>query len=166
MRIVRSTDIEVRKSPSISATVYPKGYAMIGNDGNIWEIMLDNRGVHRWQRQKLSEQQKKELIEKLKRQIRAYKMLVEDDYEIKYELEQKVKNKIKEFEHHHDEVSKDSARLLREFLRSSFAHGGRIDQLNEKKKMYESALSNTSSPAQKEYYIKKINELDSHRKFN
>lgn len=37
-----------RPSPSISATAYPRGFKMIGNDGNMWEIALDSRGVHRW----------------------------------------------------------------------------------------------------------------------
>lgn len=37
-----------RPSPSISATAYPRGFKMIGNDGNMWEISLDSRGVHRW----------------------------------------------------------------------------------------------------------------------
>jgi len=38
----------MRPSPSISATAYPRGFKMIGNDGNMWEISLDSRGVHRW----------------------------------------------------------------------------------------------------------------------
>jgi hypothetical protein len=38
----------MRPSPSISATAYPRGFKMIGNDGNMWEIALDSRGVHRW----------------------------------------------------------------------------------------------------------------------
>jgi hypothetical protein len=38
----------MRPSPSISATAYPKGFKMIGNDGNLWEISVDSRGVHRW----------------------------------------------------------------------------------------------------------------------
>lgn len=37
-----------RPSPSISATAYPRGFKMIGNDGNMWEISVDSRGVHRW----------------------------------------------------------------------------------------------------------------------
>lgn len=38
----------MRPSPSISATAYPRGFKMIGNDGNMWEISVDSRGVHRW----------------------------------------------------------------------------------------------------------------------
>jgi len=48
--IYRSEDVKLRKSPSISATVYPVGYKMIGNDGNMWQIARDSRGVQRWQK--------------------------------------------------------------------------------------------------------------------
>ena len=46
--IERSHNKFERPSPSISATIYPQGHRMIGNDGNVWEIHLDSRGVHRW----------------------------------------------------------------------------------------------------------------------
>lgn len=49
--IMRSQDVAVRKSPSVSATVYPVGYRMVGNDGNMWQIVRDSRGVQRWQKQ-------------------------------------------------------------------------------------------------------------------
>lgn len=48
--ILRSSNPEKRPSPSISATIYPAGYTMEGNDGNTWEISLDSRGIHRWKR--------------------------------------------------------------------------------------------------------------------
>ena len=44
----RSTDIALRKSPSVSARVYPEGTIMEGNDGNNWTITVDSNGVHRW----------------------------------------------------------------------------------------------------------------------
>lgn len=40
----------LRPSPSDSATVYPVGYRMIGNDGNTWEVRANASGVQRWQR--------------------------------------------------------------------------------------------------------------------
>lgn len=48
--ILRSSNPEKRPSPSISATIYPAGYTMEGNDGNTWAISLDSRGIHRWKR--------------------------------------------------------------------------------------------------------------------
>lgn len=44
----RSTDVALRKSPSVSARVYPEGTIMEGNDGNNWTITVDSNGVHRW----------------------------------------------------------------------------------------------------------------------
>lgn len=38
----------IRPSPSVSATAYPEGYKMIGNDGNMWKIALNSKGIHRW----------------------------------------------------------------------------------------------------------------------
>lgn len=46
----RSQDKEKRPSPSISAKIFPAGYRMEGNDGNIWEISVATNGVHRWVR--------------------------------------------------------------------------------------------------------------------
>ena len=50
--ILRSSNAEKRPSPSVSATIYPAGFKMEGNDGNIWEIALDSRGIHRWKKVK------------------------------------------------------------------------------------------------------------------
>lgn len=46
----RSQDKEKRPSPSVSAKIFPAGYRMEGNDGNIWEISVASNGVHRWVR--------------------------------------------------------------------------------------------------------------------
>lgn len=39
---------ETRPSPSQSATKFPAGTRMRGNDGNLWEVRLNKAGVHRW----------------------------------------------------------------------------------------------------------------------
>ena len=49
---LRSTDKDKRPSPSISATIFPVGHTMEGNDGNMWQINEDSRGIHRWGRVK------------------------------------------------------------------------------------------------------------------
>jgi len=38
----------MRPSPSVSATVYPEGYKMVGNDGDMWKIAINSKGIHRW----------------------------------------------------------------------------------------------------------------------
>jgi DNA repair protein RadC len=46
--ILRTQDKSKRPSPAVSATIYPAGYRMEGNDGNMWEISVSSNGVHRW----------------------------------------------------------------------------------------------------------------------
>ena len=40
--------LQNRPSPSASATMYPVGTQMTGNDGNIWEVRASATGVQRW----------------------------------------------------------------------------------------------------------------------
>ena len=60
-RTKRKTD---RKSPSESATLFPKGTKKKGNDGNMWIITVTKKGVHRWSKynDKVSVKGKKYLI--------------------------------------------------------------------------------------------------------
>lgn len=39
-----------RKAPTASATLFTRGTTKKGNDGNKWTIVVDHRGVKRWQR--------------------------------------------------------------------------------------------------------------------
>lgn len=41
-----------RKAPKKSATVYKPGTRMKGLDGNMWKVVVDKRGVRRWQKYK------------------------------------------------------------------------------------------------------------------
>ena len=75
-----------RPSPSISATAYPRGFKMIGNDGNMWEIALDSRGVHRWKRTSTaSSSEKKQQDEKLYEAIQVLES-VRGDVDVEDEL--------------------------------------------------------------------------------
>ena len=53
-----------RKGPSESATLFPKGTKRVGNDGNMWIITVNKKGVHRWSKDndKVSVKGKKYLI--------------------------------------------------------------------------------------------------------
>ena len=39
-----------RQGPFESATAFPVGYRLWGNDGKRWEVMSDKNGRHRWKR--------------------------------------------------------------------------------------------------------------------
>ena len=43
---------KVRQGPSESATLFGKGTTKLGNDGNMWTIVVTDSGVHRWSRVK------------------------------------------------------------------------------------------------------------------
>lgn len=44
----RPTDVKKRKSPPYSAKQFPKGARKKGNNGKMWTIVTDKRGVKRW----------------------------------------------------------------------------------------------------------------------
>ena len=44
----RPTDLKKRKSPPYSAKQFPKGARKKGNNGKMWSIVTDKRGVKRW----------------------------------------------------------------------------------------------------------------------
>ena len=41
---------KVRQGPSESATLFSEGTTKLGNDGNVWTIIVTDSGVHRWSR--------------------------------------------------------------------------------------------------------------------
>jgi hypothetical protein len=48
MKTTKSTAKTLRPSPKESATLYPVGKTMKGNDGNLWKIAKTKDGVKRW----------------------------------------------------------------------------------------------------------------------
>ena len=163
--IIRSKDVSVRKSPSISATIYPKGYKMQGNDGNIWEIIVDSRGVHRWQKAHSfpSRSIESDLLEKTQKSIYAMKMLLEDDPDYSPELRKKVKIKIEALDEQaseiNDQEASESADLLRKFMRESFKYGGRVSRIRQQEQLYRNVMENANTKAAKELLSKRINTL-------
>jgi len=43
---------KIRQGPTESATLFGEGTTRLGNDGNIWTIVVTDSGVHRWSRVK------------------------------------------------------------------------------------------------------------------
>ena len=46
------TKKRVRQGPTESATLFSEGTTKLGNDGNMWTIVVTDSGVHRWSRVK------------------------------------------------------------------------------------------------------------------
>ena len=166
MTKIRSTNVAVRKSPSVSATVYPKGFKMKGNDGNIWEIIYDNRGVHRWQKTH-DVQRTAGLVESVKKSIEGLRMLLEEDPREKSKIEEIIKKRIQgldELAEDGDEEAGQSARMLRNLLRESFKHGGRISKLEQQEEVYMNTLRKTKNQAHRALIIKKLEDIDKQKK--
>ena len=163
----RSTDVAVRKSPSVSATMYPKGYKMKGNDGNMWEIIYDSRGVHRWQKTHNDVQRTSGLVESVKKSIDGLRMLLEEEPTEKQKIEEIIKKRIQgldELAEDGDEEARQSARMLRNLLRESFKHGGRISKLEQQEEVYSNMLRKTKKQADRALIIKKLEDIDKQKK--
>ena len=44
------TKKKIRQGPTESATLFSEGTTKLGNDGNMWTIVVTDAGVHRWSR--------------------------------------------------------------------------------------------------------------------
>ena len=194
--IYRSEDVKLRKSPSISATVYPVGYKMVGNDGNMWQIARDSRGVQRWQKigyggydipavkavtkapkPKVEEikEEKKVVLEpkedgivtiKTKKAVSAMKMLIEDDPSMAEEIQTIVQDKLQSLRIFDDDPDVLKAiSIYEEFLKESFAYGGKINKIKKSQELYERALENTNSALDRELIEKKLQNLNEEKTF-
>jgi len=306
MSNIRSEDVSVRKSPSVSATAYQVGTKKIGNDGNLWVIVRDSRGVQRWQKysgndntetlSRISQQpqmieekpidqkvyddksgkwiskedkvedtslwgsvkkkfsevyfeeedfnnpniiysnqvkaeeyvwmfdryspyasslswadaenkflkmltpEEKSIIkieknlkdthelfgvmsetkilvkkldaegEKFLKGIRAsvegLKILIEDEPELKSTLEEKLKKRIEGLDYLAeigDDYAGEASKILKSYLKESFKFGGKIKKRQEDEEFYEKALRNSRTKSDREYFLRKLNELDNQK---
>ena len=179
----RSTDAGVRPSPSISATVYPRGYQMRGNDGNIWEIIVDSRGTHRWKKtigaktydartaeSKIKEAKSdaqevlSEVEKKTKKQIEGADILIKDDPSAKDQIIPVLERKLKELERQYDltgdfgdEKYGKAALMIRKYLRTMMKHGG---MTKARRDMFQSAYdSGLNRSGSREYLEKRLKEI-------
>jgi hypothetical protein len=192
--ILRSKDVAVRKSPSVSATAYPKGYTMTGNDGNEWEIIVDSRGTHRWQKKtatvtfshpvglpsrntrsqvinvKKVEEEETEFEKNVRKSLEGYKILIAEEPSLITEIESKVRKRKEGLEMLADEGDDDAARgakILRIFLKETFNHGGKISKLEDKEKMYENVLRMIPRKSERVFILNSLSKIDKKKlKFN
>ncbi len=164
MSALRSTDVAVRKSPRVSATVYPKGYKMVGNDGNMWVIIVDSRGVHRWNREKhdLS------YVQKVKLSIDSMRLLMQepDDYDNVEEIKAKLDKKIDSLEilaEDGDAETKEALNLYKKFKAETFRQGGKVAKAKNSINLYKQALKQTNNNQTKRLLEKKISELENQK---
>jgi hypothetical protein len=186
----RSEDVSVRKSPSVSATLYQVGTKKTGNDGNLWIIVRDSRGVQRWQKYSGYEAPKhkinvieepkiivtpapkteEQFLNGIKNSLEGLKILIEDEPELKSSIEEKVKKRIDALDilaEDGDESAIKASKIMKDFLKESFKFGGKIKKREADEEFYENALRNAKRQSDREYFIKKLNELDNQKtRFN
>jgi len=167
--LARSTDPGVRPSPSISATVYPRGYKAMGNDGNMWEIIVDSRGTHRWKKMsgqvyQMVSDEPSEIELTQKKLIAAAELLIEDDPSEREAIRDIFKKKLIELQKSADlhgdygqQKYGKAAQMVRDFLRKMYKDGGRVDA---KKEMFRKALQSGYRPEDTNKHLtQRLNEL-------
>jgi hypothetical protein len=146
----------------VSATIYPKGYKMVGNDGNTWVIILDSRGTHRWQKVQ-GDSSDMAYIDKVKSSIRAMKLLMEDDPsmidDIKIKLDKKIRAIELLLEDGKDEELSQALYLFQRFRAESFKFGGRVKKRNEVIRYYEDAIDRSNNESSKNILRNKLQKL-------
>jgi hypothetical protein len=99
----------------------------------------------------------------IKKSIEGLKILIEDEPELKPTIEEKVKKRIDGLDilaEDGDESAVKAAKIMRDFLKESFKFGGKIKKREGDEEFYENALRNAKRQSDREYFIKKLNELD------
>jgi hypothetical protein len=99
--------------------------------------------------------------------IEGLRMLLEEDELGKHKIEEVVKKRINgldELAEDGDLEAQEYAKGLRNLLRESFKHGGKISKLEEQEKTYMNLLRKTQNQANRTLIIKKLEDIDKQKK--
>jgi hypothetical protein len=99
--------------------------------------------------------------------IEGLRMLLEEDTIGKSEIEGILKRRIDGLEQlaeDGDEEAREYAKTLRNLLRESFKHGGKISKLEEQEETYINLLRKTKNQANRTLIIKKLEDIDKQKK--
>jgi len=101
------------------------------------------------------------LVEKTTNTISGFKFILSEDFSFKNEIEEKVKvklSKLKIFDD--DEEAIEASRLLKNFLIECQNHSKKLNKLELKESIYIDAFSGTQAQHQREYILRKLEEID------
>jgi hypothetical protein len=99
--------------------------------------------------------------------IEGLRMLLEEDPIGKSEIEGILKRRIDgldELAEDGDEEAREYAKTLRNLLRESFKHGGKISKLEEQEEMYIDMLRRTNKQSTRTLILKKLEDIDKQKK--
>jgi len=98
--------------------------------------------------------------------VEGFKILIEDEPELKTSLEEKLKKRIEGLDYLAeigDEYAGEASKILKAYLKESFKFGGKIKKRQEDEEFYEKALRNSRTKSDREYFLRKLNELDNNK---
>ena len=97
--------------------------------------------------------------------IIGLKTLLEDDFSARQEIENKVRQKIEVLELLDDDEDAIAAnKLLKKFLEECEKHSKKIDKLQKKESIWESALVKTNNEQNRRIILDKLAEIDKDKK--
>jgi len=93
--------------------------------------------------------------------ISGLKVILSEDFSSRREIEEKVKLKLSKLELlDDDEEAIEASRLLKSFLSECEKHSKKLNKLELKESIYEDALRGTQAQHQREFILRKLEEID------
>jgi hypothetical protein len=101
------------------------------------------------------------LVENTRNTISGLKVILAEDFSSRREIEEKVKLKLGKLELlDDDEEAVEASTLLKNFLIECQKHSKKLNKLELKESIYEDALRGTQAQHQREYILRKLEEID------
>lgn len=107
------------------------------------------------------------MIESIKSSIEGFKLLITDDFSCYSDVTTRAENKIKSLEilaEENDEEAIEGIKLLKTFLHECGKYAEKMNKLQQKETLYEETLRKIQSPAQKEFVLKKLEQIEAEKK--
>lgn len=105
------------------------------------------------------------ITENTKVVLDGLKTLLEEDFSARQEIENKVRQKIEFLELLEDDEDAIAAnKLLKKFLEECEKHSKKIDKLQKKESIWESALVKTNNEQNRRIILEKLAEIDKDKK--
>jgi len=104
------------------------------------------------------------MINETRNTIEGFKVLLADDFSSRREIEESVKEEIADLELLNDEESVQAVNLYKQFLLDCEKHAKKLSKLQLKETIYEDALKGATSDFQRDFVLKKLEEIDKDKK--
>lgn len=104
------------------------------------------------------------LVENTRNTISGLKVILAEDFSSRREIEETIKKEIEELELlGSDEDALESISLFKSFFVDCDKHAKKLNKLELKESIYEDALRGTQAQQQREYILRKLEEIDNEK---